>query len=440
LKSLQGRLNRGLALILIVIFAFHWLLADWVIRFVAETQMETRLEHDGDSLFANLTIAANDKLTLNTQSVGLIYGQPNSGHYFALQFDGQRRDSISLSGFKLEIPELKPGNQRHYHTQGPNNQPLLALQRAFAMQGQVVNLIVAEDLTDITRKILLFRAIYLMCTLVVLLMAIFLQSRDVRRSLRPLNDARKQLEAVSKGKKPQIETCPFIEIEPLTKEINRLLVLVERRLLMSRTAIGNLAHALKTPLAILYRMPDNPLLATHPELQGDLREQTAAIQDRIERELKRARLSGNIHAGNTFNPHLELVALTGLLHKIYADKQLSIEFSAPDQLFSYDRQDMLELLGNLADNACKWAVNKIRIEITAGNNTLAIMVADDGPGVPDEQMKDLTQRGLRLDEAQPGHGLGLAIVQDIVALYGGQMALGKSRDLGGLEIAVHIKF
>ncbi len=440
MKSLQGRLNRGLALILIVIFAFHWLLADWVIRYVAETQMETRLEHDGDSLFANLSIATNDKITLNTQSVGLIYGQPNSGHYFALQFDGQRRYSSSLSGFNLDIPELKPGIQRHYHIQGPNNQPLLALQRAFAMQGQVVNLVVAEDLTDITRKILLFRTIYLMSTLVVLLVAIFLQSRDVKRSLQPLNVARKQLEAVSKGQKPQIETCPFIEIEPLINEINRLLALVERRLLQSRTAIGNLAHALKTPLAILYRMPENPLLTTHPEFQRDLREQTAAIHDRIERELKRARLSGNIQAGNNFNPYHELVELTGLLHKIYAEKQLSIEFSAPDQLFSYDRQDMLELLGNLADNACKWATHNIWIEITGSSNTLSIGVADDGPGVPSDQINELTQRGLRLDEAHPGHGLGLAIVQDIVAIYGGQMTLDKSRDLGGLEITVNFKF
>jgi len=98
LKSLQGRLHRGLALILVAIFALHWLLADWVIRYVAETQMETRLEHDGDALFANLSIAANEKIKLNTESVGLIYGQPLSGHYFALQYDGQQRFSSSLSG------------------------------------------------------------------------------------------------------------------------------------------------------------------------------------------------------------------------------------------------------------------------------------------------------------------------------------------------------
>jgi len=439
LKSLQRRLNRGLALILIAVFALHWLVADQVIRYVAETQMETRLEHDGDSLFANLTIDANDKIRLNTESVGLIYGQPYSGHYFVLQYDSQRRFSSSLSGFNLTVPELKAGNTRHFHTQGPKNQPLLALQRAFMLQGQVVNLLVAEDLSDITRKIFLFRMSYLACTVLVLLMAICLQSYDVRRSLRPLNDARKQLEAVAKGQKPQIEACPFVEIEPLINEINRLLHLVERRLQQSRTAIGNLAHALKTPLAVLYRIPDNPLLATHQEIRRELHEQTAAIHNRIERELKRARLSGNVQAGSNFNPHPELVALTGLLQKIYADKRLTIEMSAPDQLFPYDREDMLELLGNLADNACKWATSKISVEVIGSSNTFTIKVADDGPGVTDEQKKDLTQRGLRLDESQPGHGLGLAIVDDIVAFYGGELSLKKSLDLGGLEITVNFK-
>ncbi len=441
MNSLQARLNRGLALILITIFALHWLLADWVIRYVAETQMETRLEHDGDSLFAHLSISSNDIINLNTESVGLIYSQPYSGHYFVLQYDGQRRASISLSGFKLDIPELKAGKKIHYHIQGPNKQPLLVLQRAFVVQGKAVNLLVAEDLTDITRKILVFRLSYLMCTVLVLLVAIYLQSYDVRRSLQPLNEARRQLEAVAKGQKPQIETCPFIEIEPLINEINRLLVLVERRLLQSRTAIGNLAHALKTPLAVLYRMPNDPILANQPEIQRELYEQTDAIHQRIERELKRARLSGNIQAGSTFNPHLELMAMTGLLQKIYADKQLSIEFSAPDRLFSYDREDMLELLGNLADNACKWATHTVRIEVSGGNNyALAIKVADDGPGVPEEQIVTLTQRGLRLDEAQPGHGLGLAIAHDIVAFYDGQMTLKKSLALGGLEITVTFKF
>lgn len=165
-----------------------------------------------------------------------------------------------------------------------------------------------------------------------------------------------------------------------------------------------------------------------------------ALQNRIERELKRARLSGNIQAGSNFNPHPELMALTGLLHKIYADKKLTFEFKAPDQLFPYDREDMLELLGNLVDNACKWAANIIAIEVAGSSDTLTIKVADDGPGITDEQKKDLTQRGLRLDESQPGHGLGLAIVDDIVAFYGGELILKKSLDLGGLEITVNFKF
>lgn len=440
MKSLQARLNQGLALILIAIFALHWLVADWVIRYVAETQMETRLEHDGDSLFTHLSIGDNNKIHLNTESVGLIYGQQHSGHYFVLQFDGQYRSSKSLAGFQLEVPQMKPGCHRHYHALGPNNQPLLVLQRVYVMKGQVVNLIVAEDLTAITREISLFRMSYLGCTLLILAFAIILQSRDVRRALTPFSQAKQQLKSVAMGQKSKIDTCPFVEIEPLVDEINRLLLLVERRLQQSRTAIGNLAHALKTPLAILYRIPDNPSLLAFPEIRRDLQEQSAAINQHIERELKRARLSGNIQPGSNFNPKAELTVLTDILHKVYAEKELSIVFTAPDRLFHFDREDMLELLGNLTDNACKWAAHKIMIDVIGEGNTLTFKVADDGPGVPEEQIIDLTQRGLRLDEGQAGHGLGLAIVYDIVSYYGGELRFKQSPVLGGLEITVNFKF
>lgn len=439
MKSLQKRLNQGLALILVTIFALQWFVSDWVIRYVAETQMQTRLEHDGDALLSHLSIGERDKIQLNAESVGFIYNQINSGHYYVLQFDGQQRASPSLAGFTLDTPRLKPGTQLHYHTQGPNNQPLLVLQRAYALKGQTVNLIVGEDLSDITREIQLFRAGYLVCTLLILAAAIILQSLDVRRSLKPFNRARQQLESVAMGQKAQIESCPFVEIEPLINEINRLLPLVERRLQQSRTAIGNLAHALKTPLAVLYRIPDNPVLKAHPDIKRDLQEQTDAIHQRIERELKRARLSGEIQPGNSFNPKIELTALSDILQKVYDEKELSIQFSAPDRVFNYDREDMLEVLGNLADNACKWAASKVLITVTGNGNDLAITVADDGPGVPDEQLNDLTRRGLRLDESQAGHGLGLAIVYDIAAFYHGRLSFKKSSVLGGLEISVIFK-
>ena len=225
------------------------------------------------------------------------------------------------------------------------------------------------------------------------------------------------------------------EIKPLVIEVNRLLLLVVRRLEQSRTAIGNLAHALKTPLAMLFRIAENPIFAQHPQLQQQLLAQTGAIHRHIERELKRARISGTQQTTTVFNPHQELTALIHLLKNIYAEKTLQIELNVPDELVNFDREDLLELIGNLLDNACKWAKERVLVEISFAGN-LVVAIADDGPGCQEADIPLLSQRGLRLDELVSGHGLGLAIVREIVELYGGSLDISRSPRLGGLLVTV----
>ena len=242
---------------------------------------------------------------------------------------------------------------------------------------------------------------------------------------------------VTSGNSRQIEVEEPMEIRPLVKEINRLLVLVERRLLQSRTAIGNLAHALKTPLAILFRIAEHPSMAQNPELQNMLHQQNQVIHQRIEREFKRARLSGNMQTAVAFNPREELAALIDLLDTIYADKNLAFRLNAPDRPLHYDREDLLELTGNLLDNACKWAAHRINIEIGDWQG-VSVVVEDDGPGCSEADMQLLTQRGIRLDENVSGHGLGLAIVSDIVDFYHGELSISRSEALGGLRVEARI--
>lgn len=434
MSSLRNRLNRGLAAILAAIFACHWLAADFVIRHVAENEMFTRLEHDSDSLTATLGIDGEGRLAFDARHVGLIYEQTYSGHYFLVQLGGQEFRSPSMGQGGLAV--------RHdlwrYHTEGPDGQPLLALTRTLVLQNRAVTLTVAEDLTEIGHEIGSFRLGYLALSVLVLLIAIALQSGDVRRALRPLAAVRVGLQAVGRGEKTRIDAPTPDEILPLVEEVNRLLALVERRMQQSRNAIGNLAHALKTPLSVLFHAASNPAISAHPELARHLGEQTEAIRQRIEVELKRARLAGNAQPGAGFNPKVELAALARLLEAMYPNKHLQIAWSAPDRLLPYDREDMLEAVGNLADNACKWARSKVAIGVECGEEGFLLTVADDGPGCPEPEMRQLARRGLRLDEAQPGHGLGLAIVRDIADFYGGSLRLGRSKALGGLEAVLRL--
>lgn len=436
--SLRRRLNRGLMIILTIVFTANWLATDWVIRAVAEREILTRLTHDGDSLLDSLQMGGDGRLMFDITHAGSVYGQAFSGHYFVIQLDDRRFDSPSLQGTALPFEPILDLSRREFHFEaGPQQQPLLVLSRGIEKLGHHISISVAEDLTAIGHDISSVRVAYLGFCFMVLLIAIALQSADVKRSLNSLKHLCEELATIANGQQQQITTLVPAEIRPLVKELNRLLLLVERRLHQSRTAIGNLAHALKTPLAMLYRLAEDPLWHDYPELHHQFQLQNAAIQQHIERELKRARISGNIQTATAFNPQQELIALVQLLKNIYSEKQLDIEINAPDRMMHCDREDMLELIGNLLDNACKWAQGKIHIDLNCDNG-ITIRVADDGPGCSEQAMQSLVNRGLRLDEGVKGHGLGLAIVCDITEFYAGTLDIEHSVCLGGLQVTVRL--
>ena len=438
--SLRRRLNRGLIIILTVVFTANWLAADWVIRGVAEREMLTRLVHDGDSLLDSLQLAGDGRLKFDISHAGSVYGQAYSGHYFLIHLDGQVLYSPSLQETILPFQAVDGLALYHFHFQdGPKQQPLLVLSRGVERLGHHISISVAEELTAIDHDISGVRLAYSVFCLLVLMIAIVLQTLDVKRSLSGFKVLREELKAIASGQQQQVGSTATVpaEVRPLVQELNRLLLLVDRRMHQSRTALGNVAHALKTPLAMLYRLAESPALKAHPELKVQLQQQNQLIHQRIERELKRARISGSFQTGANFNPQQELTALVQLLRNIYSEKTLSFQIQAPDQLLSCDREDMLELMGNLLDNACKWAKQCIEISVNCDNGIM-LSVADDGPGCAVADMQQLLKRGVRLDENIQGHGLGLAIVRDIAEFYGGVVSVQHSESLGGLQVKVYL--
>ncbi|MGY6275803.1 sensor histidine kinase [Methylomonas sp. MgM2] len=437
MMSLRKRLERGLITVLSAIFVMHWLAADWVIRSVAEKQMATRLVDDAYSLTETLAGNDDDSVRFNSFHISSVYNKPMSGHFYLVKVDARIYPSPSLRGNSLNVAPLGPNQSKLYHLDGPENRPLLVFGMGTVKFGHRINISVAEDLSAVDHDITTIRLAYLSVTLLILASAIALQRWDVKRALKPVLAVGRELELVASGNQRQIVGDVPVEIRPLVKEINRLLALVERRLQQSRTAMGNLAHALKTPIAMLFKVAEHSAFDQCPELRQQLHAQSDALYCCIDRELKRARICGNQQAIMSFNPYREMTDLTLLMNNLHAEKHLSIKFVAPDSTVHLDREDMLEMIGNLLDNACKWAKHRIRIDIGL-SDTLTIEVADDGPGCSKLDAQTLTQRGLRLDESVQGHGLGLAIVSDIVNFYKGDLRVCRSTELGGFMVKVRL--
>ena len=266
-----------------------------------------------------------------------------------------------------------------------------------------------------------------------LVIAVFLQ---VQIGLRPLFALRNEIADVRKGKAARIAGDYPVEIAPLAQQVNRLLDhnqdVVERQ----RTHVGNLAHALKTPLSVMLAEAEG----RNDQLADVVRRQSEAMRGQVEHHLRRARAAARAQGLGDRTPVAEVIdEMAVMLERVFQSKGVEIDWRAPDELhFLGERQDLQEILGNLVENACKWSTRRVRV--SAGGTGLGWMVAvieDDGPGLEDAQLATVLKRGERLDETAPGSGLGLAIVDDLARAYGGRLVLGRS-DLGGLKATLDL--
>ena len=437
MNSLAQRLHFGLGLSLILLMGLiGWLIYDQNQRLVDDLVV-SRLEHDGEGLLAALQIDADGIATLAESSISVIYRQPLSGHYFLLiPENGKPLRSRSLWDVELSSDKLAPGEQRVRRIIGPSEQQLLLWAGGYRKGNQNIIIMVAEDLSQLKKRLLENALLLLALTVIFLFLILFIQRRIVRNSFAPMRQLGREIEQLERGDIDQLtETVP-LEVQPLVVEVNRLLMVMEQRLDRSRNALGNLAHTLKGPLNLLTQLADHS--ETPDTLKQELHQHTSALQQQIEHELIRARLAGSGNAGQRFNPAEELPALITVLERIYHDKNIKFDYHAPQQnLNNIDRHDLLELLGNVLDNAAKWAKGRVQCSIEQ-TDKIHIIVEDDGSGVSEEALAMLTQRGHRIDESLPGHGLGLAIVKEIVELYSGTLQLDRSPELGGLRVKVSL--
>ncbi len=431
--SLERRLGWGLALSIIVSMSLLALATATALRHLGRDLVASRLAHDGETLLAALDLSGAE-LQLIPDRMGTIYDRPLSGHYFVVLQGDTRLRSRSLWDEDLPATPLPVGTTALQLTNGPSNVTLLVWSGGFRKQGQGVTLVLAEEFDLVEERLRQFGFAFAALSVVVLVVLLLAQRFTVRRSLAPLAQTRAELVRLERGEAGQLSEAVPVEIASLVREVNRLVTTNAERLARSRNALGNLAHALKHPLALLSHIERRLAHEGHP-LHGELAEGLARLTHLVEGELKRARFAGDSGAGRRFVPAEELPVLAQLMTRIHHQHPLTIDCMAPPgRLFAFDRDDLLELIGNLLDNACKWARTTVRCRV-ADSDTFQLTVEDDGPGLPPERAQALQQRGARLDESIPGHGLGLAIVKDLVRLYGGELRLEHS-PLGGLRVEV----
>jgi signal transduction histidine kinase len=260
----------------------------------------------------------------------------------------------------------------------------------------------------------------------------------VRFGLAPLARISESLAAIRSGRAERLEGEFPVEIAPLARETNALIEANREIVERARTHVGNLAHALKTPLSVIV---NEAATRGSDRFAQKVLEQTDIMRDQVARQLERARLAArSTRIGALVDVPPIVTALARTMEKIHRDREIAIDIDVPDHApFRGEQQDLEEMVGNLVDNGCKWARSRVAIEVVADpppasseKARVRIIVDDDGPGLSSAQREQVALRGQRLDETKPGSGLGLSIVVELAGLYGGVLTLGTA-PIGGLR-------
>lgn len=438
MHSLQARLGIGLVVTVLALFVAQWAVVNLSLRTLTEQYFASRLTHEVEGLLAGMNFDADGRPVVAANRGDPIFKRPFSGHYYQILSGDYVVRSRSLWGHSLTVRPIPAGGRKITTTQGPQRQSLVMLVAGYEKRGHDLTIAVAEDYSPIEQQYGAFQWRYVLITFAVLVGLILMQMWVVRRGLRPLLWLRRDVRRLEQGEIQRLKREVPAEVEPLVEEINHLIAILGERLERSRNALGNLAHALKTPLTALEQLLNSEELKAYPELQAKLRGQSEILGSFIQRELKRARLAGAATPGRHFDLSRELPPLLGALKQIHRARQLDVQWHIPPDIsYAAEREDMLELFGNLLDNACKWAAGKVAFEVSS-NNGLSFSVEDDGPGAPEEKLAQLSERGVRLDESMGGSGLGLSIAREIVAHYRGEMGFERSKRLGGFRVWVRL--
>jgi two-component system sensor histidine kinase PhoQ len=443
--SLSRRLLLSVSVSLVAFFGVTIFVLDASFRDVSARSLEDLLDAQIVALVASAEPQSSGVFAPLTRDLESRLATPRSGLYAQIRSANANVPtwrSPSTAGADIDFgPMLKTGQKGFRYAQVHDEDVAIASRGIFfedeARVRRNLTFSVAASLTPYEEQLWSFRrrlfgwfvglALVLLATLGALL----------RWVLAPVRRLEREINAVEEGKRESLGDGYPRELSGVATNLNTLLVGERNRMTRYRDTLGNLAHSLKTPLAVMR----TTLPTCGPESAGILGAEIDRMSGIIEHQLKRAASGGALLGQAPLEVEPLASELRATLLKVYARKDLSIALSvAPDAQFVGDRGDLLELLGNLIDNACKWCASQVRVTISSDPNAgprerLVVVVEDDGPGISETDRARVLERGVRADENVPGHGLGLAMVRDTVDLYDGKLAIDRS-DLGGARICL----
>lgn len=402
------------------------------------------------NLIGSVGVTEGGALTGAPDLGDLRFSEPRSGWYWSVEpmSDGLSGELRSLS-MTQKVPSPSVGDvpfnasfQRNYVIDGIDGEELEVFENEFVLdaQNRIARFRVMGNRSELEREIGAFEWQLFSYLSLFGIGMIAINAAAILLGLRPLGRVREALAQVREGTSQHLGGNFPLEIEPLANETNALIENNRRIIERSRTQVGNLAHSLKTPLAVL--------LNEARSLGGDkgrlIADQASAMQGQLEHYLQRARIAAQRDSVVFRTPvKAVLERMVRVVAKLNADTAIAFDARTDDVLFAGEREDLEEIVGNLLENAMKWAASRVVVRLDdapqqAGHRMFAIEIEDDGPGIPEDMARDVMKRGRRLDESKPGSGLGLAIVSELVSEYGGAIQLARGSS-GGLKAVVLLR-
>jgi len=436
--SLNSRITLSAAVVLVIFICLTAFALERAFFNSAESSLRDTMSSQLYALMAAAEVE-DQQIVMSSNDLDTLLGLPGSGIYAAISNQSDQILWQSSSSLSTNLPKptsLGTGKKiftkvsvedsdfytAAYGVSWPTDTDSIAL--TFS---------ITTDMSSFDKQINSYRITLWAWLIAMAILLLLSQAAILRWGLAPLRKVGAELNRIEAGKQQQIEKHYPQEIERLTHNINILLEHERQQKTRYRDAMGNLAHSLKTPLAILQTSLQTDLNEQNEQL---MQEQLNRMNSIVEYQLQRAVTAGSAGLGKSVELLPTTKRLLNSLQKVYSDKAINVTTHVDSALiFRGDEGDLMEVLGNLLDNAFKWAHQNIEISAQQSGKQLLIVISDDGSGIAQEKAEKLLQRGVRADQTTAGHGIGLSIVKSIVHTYGGNLTILKS-DLGGAKVRV----